>query len=324
MSEPFDVLIVGAGRIAGGYDEGRDEGGPRTHAGAFRRDGRFRLRACVEPDPARRAAFMAHWGVGRGFADLPAALDACERIDVVSICSPTNCHAEALEQVLAAAPRLVFCEKPLADDLGAAERLVDAYEAAGVTLAVNYLRRWDREIMRLRAEIAAGLWGAPRAVIGVYGRGLLNNGGHMVDLIHWLFGPVSVTAAGPLREDGVAGDPTVDGVLALRDGGTAHLVGADGRDFAMFELTAIMQHGVVEIRDLGFTQVERRAEDSRRFPGVKTLSVAATRAGGLDDAMTEAISALCDHLTVGAELVSTGRTALEAHRVCQALRETCS
>ena len=55
-----EVLIVGCGNIAGGFDHeqpGTDT--PFTHAGAYCRHGGFALAACVEPDAERRAALQA-------------------------------------------------------------------------------------------------------------------------------------------------------------------------------------------------------------------------------------------------------------------------
>lgn len=61
-TEPFNVLVIGTGNIAGDFDAGAAADAlPLTHAGAFRRDGRFRLRACVDPDARRRSGFAAHW-----------------------------------------------------------------------------------------------------------------------------------------------------------------------------------------------------------------------------------------------------------------------
>ena len=57
MSEPFSVLIVGCGAIAGGYDEHGTQEVLLTHAGAYSQDSRFRIRACVEPDSDRRKQF---------------------------------------------------------------------------------------------------------------------------------------------------------------------------------------------------------------------------------------------------------------------------
>ena len=90
----LSVLIIGCGNIAGGFDRGRDPAEyPFTHAGAYRKHGGFQLAACVEPDAEKRDAFMRDWDVPLGFASVTAALSIGLVCDVVSVCSPTVCHA---------------------------------------------------------------------------------------------------------------------------------------------------------------------------------------------------------------------------------------
>lgn len=319
MSEPLDVLIVGCGRIAGGFDE--EGGGPvRSHAGAYRAHGGFRLAACVEPDPERRTAFMAAWDVPQGFATLEEALGSGVAFDVASLCAPTPEHVAALEALLAARPRAVLCEKPVTGDLDATRRLVAAFAEAGVPLAVNHLRRFDGRVRTLKDELAAGDWGAVRSVVGLYNKGVLNNGSHMVDLIHLLFGPVAPVAVAGAREDGVPGDPTVDAVLRLDDGTPVHLVGADARDYAVFELSIVAEAGLLALCDSGFRLVTRRTRPSPRFAGYRDLGDGTVEATGLDEAMVAAVANLHDAVCEGVALWSDGASALAAQETCERLR----
>ena len=186
-SDPLDVLIIGCGNIAGGFDVVRaPDAAPFTHAGAFRRHGRYRLSACVEPDGVRRSEFMRHWGVPNGYPTINDAVESGFRFDVVSVCSPTDCHANDVRVALRLQPRLIFCEKPVTPSVATTAGLVQACEEAGVLLAVNHTRRWDPEVTRIRSELARGVWGPVRTVVGLYNKGVLNNGSHMIDLLHHL------------------------------------------------------------------------------------------------------------------------------------------
>ena len=319
VSETLDVLIVGCGRIAGGFDESGD-GPVRSHAGAYRAHGGFRLAACVDPDAERRVAFMAAWGVAAGYATLAEALGDGVRFDVASLCTPTSDHAAALEALLAARPRAVLCEKPVTDDLAATRRLVAGFAAAGVPLAVNHLRRFDARVRALRDELAAGDWGAVRNLVGLYNKGVLNNGSHLVDLIHLLFGPLEPVAVVAARHDGFPGDPTVDAVLRLHDGTPVHLVGADARDYAVFDLSIVAEAGLLALFDSGFRLVTRRTRPSPRFAGYRDLEDGTVEATGLDEAMGAAVANLHDAVTRGAPLWSDGASALAAQETCETLR----
>jgi len=319
VSKILDVLMIGCGQIAGGFDEGNPDSA-RSHAGAYRRHTGFRITACVDPDVTRRKAYMAHWGVPEGFDRLDDANAAEITFDVVSVCSPTEQHADDLMMLLKSQPRAVFCEKPIAEDIGAARDLVAAFEAAKIPLAVNHLRRWDARLAKLREEVAAGDWGEIRSAVGLYTKGILNNGTHLVDLMQFLLGPMNIVASGPRREDGYPGDPTVDAILTLANGATAHLVGGDSRDYALFELTIITEKGVIALEEAGYTIRIRTVRDSARYAGYRELDNAAISQSGLEDAMTNAVTDLYNAVQNGKQTASTGRSALAAHELCEQLR----
>ena len=67
-SNSLNVLIVGCGNIAGIFDHHRsDVGPPLTHAGAYSRDPRFCITACIEPVDNRRREFMERLRVPKEF-----------------------------------------------------------------------------------------------------------------------------------------------------------------------------------------------------------------------------------------------------------------
>ncbi len=176
MSGPLKALIVGCGRIAGGFDEYGPDSAVLSHAGAYQRHSGFEIVACVEPDTECRDGFAKTWAVPAAFSNLDKCLEADTPFDVASVCVPTANHGAILERLLDTEVKAVFCEKPLTDDVAGSERLIKAYAEAGVLLAVNYLRRWDPSVVALRHEIESGEWGQVRTAMGYYTKGVLNNG----------------------------------------------------------------------------------------------------------------------------------------------------
>lgn len=310
-------MIVGCGRVAGGYNRGPDDAFVLTHALAYRRHPRFDLVACVEPDDALRAQFMKTWNVPAGFATLEAALEGGAACDVVSVCSPTPTHVATLERLLHAPARAVFAEKPLGGDPARIAPLVSAYRAAGRALAVAFPRRWDDEVMALRAEIRSGDWGPLRTGVCLYGRGVVNNGSHHVDLLDMLFGEtITVLAVTAARDDGVAGDPTIDAVLELGGGARIHLAGTDGRDHSLFELTLVFARGVVTLEQNGLTIRRRRAGMSPVFAGIRMAGEGEAKATGYGRAFLAALDDIERVLACGGEPLSNGDTALRAISLC--------
>jgi predicted dehydrogenase len=316
----LNVLIVGCGNIAGGFDE-RGGSGIFTHAGAYRAHGGFRLAGCVEPNAERRAAFRAHWGVDSGFATINEALASSDRYDVISVCSPTACHEADLHAALRARPALVFSEKPVTSDLSAGRALIAAYRAAGVLLAVNHTRRWDQQVAAFRDQLQAGAWGTVRSVVGYYNKGILNNGSHMADLLHYLFGPLAVRAVAEPVLDFFTEDPTVPALLATQDGIPVHLAIGNAEDYALFELQVVTQRGTVAIEHGGFAWRERTARPSQQFAGYHVIDVETRHAGGSDATMPRAVANIHEAVRRGAPLASDGETALEAQALCEEIRQ---
>src|SRR5690242_3300573 len=137
------VGFLGAGLIA------------TFHSKMIRRSGVDVERAGVyDPDAERAARFAAASG-STVCATEDEVLDGC---DAVYVCTWTSEHPRL---VAAAASRglAVFCEKPLATTLAAAEAMAATVETAGVTNQVGLILRrspafvWARHLVR---ESAAG------------------------------------------------------------------------------------------------------------------------------------------------------------------------
>lgn len=317
----FDVLVVGCGNIAGGFDAQRaGDAPPLTHAGAFSRHPGFRLAACVEPDAARRAAFMQRWQVPLGFATLAEAQAHGLQPALVSICSPTAAHDSDLEQALLLRPRAIFCEKPVTPSVAQTRHWVEACRAAGVLLAVNHTRRWAPDVQRLQRELAAGQWGPLRALTGLYNKGILNNGGHLVDLVQMLAGPLELLAAGPAVHDFWPDDPTVSALLRTASGVPVALAGGHAGDYAAFELQLVLGGGVLIMENGGMHWRLRRSAESPHFAGYRSLGPAEEIAGEYPLAMAAAAANIHDALVHGAALASTGDSALAAQCICEQIR----
>jgi myo-inositol 2-dehydrogenase / D-chiro-inositol 1-dehydrogenase len=141
------VALVGAGRIA------------RLHAeNAVAHVPRLRLVAVADPAPGLASTLAGE--VGAEAVDDWREVLARDDVDAVLLCSPSRLHPE---QIVAAAEagKHVFCEKPIAAEVAAADRAVAAAEAAGIALQVGYNRRFDRSFAAVRDAVAGGRIGSP-------------------------------------------------------------------------------------------------------------------------------------------------------------------
>lgn len=293
---------------------------PVTQAGAFMRHGGYELAACIDPNELARLAFASHWGIPRHGASLEALKAKSGEFEVIGICSPTNLHNIHLESVLFLRPRVIFCEKPLTHGLQESSRLKQACQAHGVTLVVNYTRQWDPSVTRLVGEIRSGRWGAVRSAVGYYNKGILNNGGHLVDLLLRLLGPLEVIAAATPVHDYWDNDPTVSGLLRSKDEHVpVCLAPAHAKDYSLFELELVCELGVIRMRNGGMQWDTRHAEPSPHFSGYRVLAGVASTVGDYLQAMTLAVTEIHQHLSQGTAIRSTGDHALAIQTICEQL-----
>jgi len=324
-SNLLKVLIVGCGNIAGGFDRGRPKGYlPYTHAGAYTADSRFLITACVEPDENHRNEFMSAWNVKKGFSTLDEVITSNEKFDVVSICSPTTCHAYDLEIVLGLKPKVIFCEKPITSSLAKTQHIIDECSKAKISLAINYTRRWDPDISKLQKEMQEGKWGKLRSVIGTYNKGILNNGSHMLDLLLLLVGPIEIVKVGKPVHDYFQDDPTIPVWLEGSQSLPIYLACGHAEDFSLFELQLIFSYGVLTMEEGGMFWNERCMIKSPTFKGYQTLDKGVRRTGKYPYAMLKAIDNIYSTINNGQTLTSTGKTALSAQRLCEEVKQLAS
>lgn len=318
---PLRVLIVGCGNIAGGFDANNSaDSMPFSHAGAYIKHGEFQISACVDPDQAKRQAFMQRWPVVNGFDSIEDVFRADERYDVISICSPTSAHYHDVLAAIDLKPRLIFCEKPVTPSALQTAELVERCKNAGIVLVVNYTRRWDADVMRLRDELSAGAWGAIRSVTGVYTKGILNNGSHMIDLLRLFFGTLEVRSVGIPVWDMLSDDPAIPALLVGSGDINVQIACGHAQDFSLFELQIITENGVVCMEDGGLNWRIRRAIESTHFRGYRSLDTGERKSGALPAATLAAVTEIHAALTQGGSISSTGENALAAQQICEAIR----
>ena len=90
-------------------------------------------------------------------------------------------------------PRLLLLEKPLACDAEQGRALKATCDAhPEMNVAVNYIRRWLPAVQTWRKRLQAGQLGNFLHGNLTYGKGLLSNGSHFVNLAESWLGPLTV------------------------------------------------------------------------------------------------------------------------------------
>jgi len=194
-------------------------------------------------------------GVRNLYVDYAALLGDSD-VDAVFLVTPTSLHAEHIVQALRAGKH-VFCEKPLALDLGQCRSVeAEAAQHPRLKVMIGYGRRFDPSYSDAYDKIRSGLIGTPFLVrsqnldlndpSGFFVRFAPTSGGifldcsvHDIDLARWFLGrpkPLRVFAAGTIAiHEGLREFGDVDNGVATCE--------FDGGKLACFYASRTMAHG---------------------------------------------------------------------------------
>jgi 1,5-anhydro-D-fructose reductase (1,5-anhydro-D-mannitol-forming) len=294
---------------------------------------RSRLKAVVTTHPDRARELCAPYKVQHFHSKLDEAL-ADPEINAVYIATPVFLHAP---QAMAAmrAGKHVLCEKPTALSFQEAAQMADTADECGVRYGVAFYRRMYPKVRRAMQLIREGAIGAVTLVEARYhwwwapeedherrwfvephksgGGPLPDVGSHRIDVLNYMFGPPASVLAelgNQVHHYGVEDAATL--LLAYASGMRAvvdvrwnsrlerdefRIVGTEGE----LEMTPLNKEPMVIRTAKGDKKEKHAPHDNLHYPMIENF-----------------VSAVLD----GAELVSSGRTAMETDRVISAAFES--
>jgi len=285
---------------------------PYSHASAVAAIPGLELVAGCDISAATRSTFQERWeprfpGL-KVYEDYREMLQA-ERPELVAVVTPDHLHRGVVEAAIEAGVRGIFCEKPIATSLEDADAIVAAVRAAGVTMNVNYTRRWFPEFVEARRIVRSGEIGRLSQIVVQMGgpRSMLfRNHTHAIDLTNFLadseplwvwselepgYDDYGIDYAGDGGND-PATEPGANYYIVYANGVRAYLTGLKEtvRLDTAAPLTGKDARIVVDLEGIRIHSVHH--EDIRTKPGVTTVqpvnprwSIAGMQAG-LQDLIT--------------------------------------
>lgn len=225
------------------------------------------LVGAADAEPARAEARAA--GLSVPLFDDHRTMLAEVRPDVVVVCTPHPSHAPITLDSLAAGAH-VLVEKPIADSVGSADHMVEAADAAGRVLAVNFQGRFRPSVERARALIEAGAVGPLVRVScvepwfrtaayyrsagwrgtwqGEGGGVLMNQAPHTLDLLVHLAGqPVRVWGWTGTRRHAIEVEDTAQALLEFPNGAPGSFATSTAEAGSVRRLEIVGERGAIEL-----------------------------------------------------------------------------
>ncbi|MCR4580340.1 MAG: Gfo/Idh/MocA family oxidoreductase [Treponema sp.] len=194
----YTAALVGTGRIGFslGFDKKREQ--PASHTMALLDNPRIKLIGAADCDEEK----LAEWGrYVKGAQTFTSSAEMYKALkpDIICVAVNEDSHMSECLSAIAAKPRLVILEKPVALNSAQAREIKAAAQEAGLPVMVNHERRFAADykaakaymkkigkLQSLRGELYSGLriYGQDYEKDGAYS--LLHDGTHLVDIISWL------------------------------------------------------------------------------------------------------------------------------------------
>ena len=174
MADKIRAAVIGAGGISD------------QHIRGYLETRRYEIVALADLHQAAMDEKNELFGINpKHFTDARQMLKEMQP-EVVSVCTWHAGHSEWTIAAAAHKPKVILCEKPMADTVGNAERMLIACERNGVKLAIGHQRRFLPSYTLARTFIKEGRIGKVRLIQSVAGDGLPNFASHQMDMYRYL------------------------------------------------------------------------------------------------------------------------------------------
>lgn len=323
MSKPkthskVKAVIIGAGRIGAGFDAPKDAM-VLTHAHAYTAHPETTLAGIFDIDVTRSRAAAKKWTT-TSYDDLEGMMREV-RPDIVSITTPDETHLSLITRIATYKPKLIFAEKPIVQTAKEASLLQHLLQKESIPILVNYTRRFDATMCAVRDALTSGRYGSVLGAQGIYTKGLLHNGSHLIDLCHFLFGALRQAHVTYGIDDYRHDEPSIGGMLAFERCPQFSLMIGDARTYAIFELDIFCERQRLRFYDFGYQLSTQDVIADPLMPGEFLLDNARSQKTAFDRALSVAVDNAVQHISHGMPLISDATSALETHNTCLRLSD---
>ncbi|OGG74750.1 hypothetical protein A3A37_01365 [Candidatus Kaiserbacteria bacterium RIFCSPLOWO2_01_FULL_52_36] len=314
----YRVAIIGAGRIAAGFDTLRSRH-VLTHAHAIVSNRRLKLVGITDTDEGRGKHEARKWEADF-YPDMEGMLAYLEP-DIVVIATPDETHTDTLLRVLRTHPGLIICEKPAASDPKDIPKIRSAERERGVPVIVNFRRRFDPTVRDIQRDMLRERFGKIISASALYTKGLFHNGSHAIDLARLFFGEMTNAKAHFIVDDFEKGSPSVGGVAAFERCPQFYLMTGDERYFSLFEFEILTEKKRLRFINEGFSLVSQDVVPDPVFKGYSTLGKESVRKTGLIRSMSFLMKNAVAVLDGTEEPISSLEEALKTESTCLKLKQ---
>ena len=254
ICNPKGALLIGAGNIGALYDlERTRDGVAQTHLSALAKCKAIDWIDVVETNPMTIQRIKKKPKIRFCCASFQELEAHSNEYQIACIATPSDTHFSALRALnnSSITVRHVLCEKPLFSNLSEFHTQLPEVRKMRFPITVNYPRSWSLDNINLLDDAARHDLGAFVSGTASYGKGLKNNGSHMINLLMQIFdGIPEITYVSKSSIAGNNGDRTLSFGLLINHS-EIMVTATSSSSFSMFEIDLIFEHGRIVLTNGG-------------------------------------------------------------------------
>ena len=318
----YNAAIIGLGYVAWKYDRNVSDKqyNPLSHAGSFLKNNQTKLIAGCSVDESDCNGFS-------DFYNVPTFTTAVEllknfKLDIVSICSPTEFHAEHFISCLEFGIPMVWLEKPSAMSTDELNQMMELASDSGTTVLVNYPRRFLSKYKLLYEYYNNGELGKTKEIVLHYSKGLFINGSHILDTLFMIIGDDFKFKKEDIKIIHNSENPSF--IINTLNDIPIYVLGHDV-PYHSREISVFFEQGRISINQEGLQLFYEERTEQDYYPGFFRLKDKTTKIRVKDDfdlSMTYALDNLIDSFENKGVTDSNLRTSLSTQKVTDYVLET--
>ena len=141
-----------------------------------------------------------------------------------------------------------------------------------VNIFVNFNRREDLQVKKLKKIIKSGTLGKVKFVNSVYSKGILNNGIHLLDLLLFLFNKISILKVFNNNQNKNFLDKPISFILKGDGNFPIFVNNLTNKNFSIFEIDVFFDNGRLKYCDNGFKIIRYNFEKNKYFKNKMKLT----------------------------------------------------
>jgi hypothetical protein len=235
----WNVLVIGVGNIAQGFDE-PESSFVKTHLKGYLWFKKFfHVTDIFDLNKSLVENVGIKWGINNCHSVFQNI--ANKKFNVISICTPDNTHEYYLDKAILMKPDVIFLEKPIGIDFSKAKKIFDYCLVNNILLVTNYSRMFLNDFNQLKTEFQSGLLGKVLSIHIKYHKGFYHNCSHFINLVAFLLQPKYVNSIVVNSFiDYSDQDPSISGIARLSVGeGYEFLLNFEAFDYRILNMIEV-------------------------------------------------------------------------------------